>query len=135
MSKRGEVKIISVTYDEHGVRHYKVEIDGKRSEMLSGPTLPPPPEPPGCGISWLWMLRKDHPFMPYCEWHDLQYDYRRMGALKYKSSRRVDDEFLRGLLSLSPTLTLKAQAYLFYGLARIWGKFKWPEVDKTSSAG
>lgn len=86
-------------------------------------------EPIGCGISWLWILPENHPFMPYCEWHDLQYDYQREGAISHKSSKWVDAEFLRGILSLSPTKVLKAQAYLFYGLARLWGMFKWPKQN------
>jgi len=88
-------------------------------------------EPIGCGISWLWILPKDHPFIDSCSIHDKQYDMRISGENNDLSSYSVDRAFLASMLSKAgDSLKLRAQAYLFYGLARTWGKFRWPTGGK-----
>lgn len=77
-------------------------------------------EPEGLGISWLWKLPNTHPFFHAGVIHDLRYDEK-----AYPTSIEADREFLFNCLGVSDSLWLKTQAYLFYGLVRAWGRFRW----------
>lgn len=80
-------------------------------------------EPPGLGVSWLWKLPESHPFTPAGIKHDLAYD-----TMLEPTSKKADDEFLKDCLKIAGNdLKLKAQAYLFYYIIRIWGFFRWQQ--------
>lgn len=77
-------------------------------------------EPEGLGVSWLWKLSDNHPFYRAGVKHDRAYD------LKIeKTSKKADKIFLKECLEIATTKSLKAQAYLFYGIVRLWGFFRW----------
>lgn len=77
-------------------------------------------EPIGLGISWLWKLPDTHPFYFAGVNHDRAYDLKIS-----KTSYEADQVFLKECLSVANTAWLKAQAYLFYGLVRVWGYYRW----------
>ena len=67
----------------------------------------------------------DDPFVPACSWHDLQ--YRRKENKKTQLSRReVDNHFLKQMLEIANgSWRLKAKAYLYYSVARLFGGPLW----------
>jgi hypothetical protein len=80
-------------------------------------------EPYGLGVSWLWKLPNTHPFYIAGVAHDIAYE-NKIG----NSSYPYDRIFLETCLKIAKekkSLSLKAQAYLFYGLARLWGIVRW----------
>lgn len=80
-------------------------------------------EPAGLGISWLWKLPDSHPFFEAGIKHDAAYD-----KMELSSSYQADKIFLEDCLKVAGnSYKLKAQAYLFYILCRIWGFFKWKQ--------
>jgi|DEB0MinimDraft_10_1074344.scaffolds.fasta_scaffold37715_3 hypothetical protein len=82
-----------------------------------------------CGYRWFatdkifkWLGTTD-PMLPACTLHDALYD--NAGSLTRK---QVDDLFLRRMLVEATTVNsswMKAQAYVYYGLARAFGWLVW----------
>lgn len=69
----------------------------------------------GCGISSIWGLPEEHPFVDACNRHDDFYD-----DDKGLSPKTIDLIFLRDMQKIANTPWLRFQARLFYGLARLW---------------
>lgn len=91
-------------------------------------------EPKGIGYSKLWMLPDSHPFYAAACWHDQQYDLRKAGKLKQRSSRQADLGFYRRCQSAAlGDKSLLLQAKLFYGIVRAWGFIRWPDPDFSDS--
>lgn len=78
------------------------------------------PEDSGCGISWLWQVTND-PLKPACDWHDTIYEHR-LDGVTTPPLAVVDAEFLRMMLNLAgDSWRLRARAYFYWALARVWG--------------
>lgn len=69
----------------------------------------------GCGVSYFFGLREDHPFNDACVKHDRFYD-----DDKGLSPKTIDLIFLRDMQQIANTPWLRFQARLFYSLARLW---------------
>lgn len=90
---------------------------------------------PGLGIDWLWQLRDGsdpdypaHPFQVAAVFHDQQYDRRIAGELLDETSEATDRQFYAMMRKLAgDSRWLKFQAWLFYSLARTYGRFRWPK--------
>lgn len=80
-------------------------------------------EPAGCGIYPL--LIEKTKFFAACSWHDSAY-IRDSWVQKNMTRKQCDDWFLRQTLEIAGSNKLRrAQAYLFYGIARVLGGFFW----------
>ena len=89
------------------------------------------PEPRGCGISWLWMLRDDHPFKAVCDFHDDIH-----GKIDEDDKFTVEEvkmleeadlatfEAWKLIAKIRSSRLNKFQAYLFYPIIRAWAKWK-----------
>lgn len=78
----------------------------------------------GCGISPLATGKRD-PFFDACRWHDDAYV--RNSWHQYNLKRKETDlYFLKQMLSIAgDNPFLRARAYLYYRLARIFGRRFW----------
>lgn len=91
-------------------------------------------EPPGIGLSWLWMLPDSHPFFWPAVKHDLRYDLRQAGMLSDETSSRADQAFYKDCLAVAASdLTLKLEAEVFYEIVKIVGAFRWPTPETDPS--
>ncbi len=82
----------------------------------------------GLGIEWLWQLPDTHPFHWAGVLHDRDYDHR-----YERTSKPADQRFLKRCLKVAGNdISLKIQAYTFYGLARAWGKIYWKQKESKS---
>lgn len=73
-----------------------------------------------CGYG-VFSLPSDHPFTPACKIHDGMYECYFLGwPIDLKAS---DKELLKNMLEIAgSSWKLKAEAYLFYGLATVFRK-------------
>lgn len=81
----------------------------------------------GIGISWLWMESPQHPFYQPALVHDEQYELAYAGKNDL-TLKQVDDALLSSMLEIARkrnSSKLKAQAYLFWSLAHLYGLVKW----------
>lgn len=77
----------------------------------------------GCGIYPLLLKRSK--FIEACSWHDQTYTEQSWAQLNL-TRKEVDDWFLQQMKQIAGDSTLrKAQAYLFYGIARVLGGLWW----------
>lgn len=77
-----------------------------------------------CGIGW--GSTSNDLFTPACKRHD--HNYVLMGAGGGKSRAEVDAELLQDmktLIKFKGTWWLYPKAYLYYGIARVFGRFYW----------
>jgi len=79
-------------------------------------------------------LPPDHPFTPACRLHDWDYELSDAPGRQTKTRDEVDRELLRRMLLIAKannSIRLRAEAYVFYGLARTFGalfvKKYWPK--------
>jgi hypothetical protein len=80
-----------------------------------------------CGDGWFQTSLRD-PFLWACRWHDLSYQFHK--ASKQKTRATIDSEFLVKMLNIAKrkrSLRLKARAYVFYSLVRLFGWKAWNE--------
>ena len=75
----------------------------------------------GLGQHIIWQLPDTHPFYYASVIHDFEY------CIKGSNSSKVaDDRMLKNFLILAGESQFrKAQAYLFYGIARVYGMFRY----------
>lgn len=79
----------------------------------------------GIGIPWLWQLPATHPFHESALWHDNQYD-KMLAGLQDKTLIDIDTQMLQYFLEdAGDSWWYKAQAYMFFGVAHLWGLFRW----------
>lgn len=74
-----------------------------------------------CGYS-RFSLPEDHPFTPACKIHDEAFEH------KLISRNLADTHLLKDMLRIArarQSFKLEIQAYIFYGLARVFGKLFW----------
>ena len=79
-----------------------------------------------CGV-FPFSLPEQHPFTPICKMHDQVFVAKEQG-FPTGGRKRVDIALLSGMLGVAKerkSLSLKMQAYLYYGLARTFGKIFW----------
>jgi len=79
-----------------------------------------------CGFGIL-SLPPEHPFTQACARHDRWY-VRKSLEEQTPGRRRVDDLLLREMLHIAKeekSFKLKAQAYLYFGIAKLVGKIFW----------
>ncbi len=74
----------------------------------------------GLGQEYLWQLPNTHPFYYASVIHDFEYC-----ARLQDNSKVADARMLRNFLKLSDSRPRKAQAYLFYFVARLYGMFNY----------
>lgn len=79
----------------------------------------------GCGISSIWMTSNNDIFFPACEFHDSAYE--KDSFLQKKFTRAaIDKMFLNQMLVIAEeNILLKARAYLYYYIVRIFGGKYW----------
>jgi hypothetical protein len=95
-------------------------------KKLIGKDERPYEEPPGIGIAWLWKLSDDHPFQEAALKHDAFYDQMLAGNSPFQSSKIPDLIFFQDCIRAARgSKYYIAQAYLFYGFVKIWGKLRW----------
>lgn len=73
-------------------------------------------------------LPADHPFMPSFQMHDRLFASRDKGFRHGLSRKQADDFLLRSMLNIArerKSARLKAEAYLYYGLAKTFGGLFW----------
>lgn len=83
----------------------------------------------GCGISYIWATSPNDPLQEACAWHDAAY---MKGSDEQQRFTRsvVDKTFLDKMLNIaSDDWKLRARAYLYYGIVRLFGSTFW-EGDK-----
>lgn len=86
----------------------------------------------GIGISWLWMLPDTHPFQRAALAHDQFYDARAKGTCLHETSEFADRVFYELCVEAADdSRKLKALAWLFYRIVRVWGFFNWPKPKVT----
>lgn len=74
----------------------------------------------GCGISSI-LINKEDRFIEACKVHDALYEDRIQGK-PTPSLKEVDGQFLDQMLSIAgKNPLLIAKAYIYWGLARVWG--------------
>ncbi len=77
-----------------------------------------------CGVG-SFSTDSDDPFSAACEWHDLQYR-RKEDKKSILSRKRVDEQFLKQMLEIAgDSWKLKAKAYFYYRVARLFGGPLW----------
>lgn len=103
-------------------------------------------EPPGLGVSWLWLGREDHIFYWAAVKHDMRYTQRAAGlsvGLLFENSKYVDAQFeedCRKIIasrmnncSISEWLKLEViqtiDIPMFYGIVRAVGEARWPKIE------
>jgi hypothetical protein len=72
-----------------------------------------------CGI--YPFILKDTKFIDACAWHDAMFELDSFLQRKDWTRKQVDRWFLNQMLLISKTRLDRAQAYLFYGIARLFG--------------
>lgn len=78
----------------------------------------------GCGVGIASTSKKD-PFYESCRWHDATYSDGSIWQDKY-SRETIDKHFLQQMLLIAgDSYGLKMRAYLYYGLARLFGSRLW----------
>ena len=89
------------------------------------------------GLTGLWVLPADHAFNRAFQAHDIGYDLAYAGILKGPNSDGLDNRLLREMLKIAEDccdlrlkIDLKIQAYMFYELCQIVGRYRWPEAAK-----
>lgn len=81
----------------------------------------------GCGVYPL-LLEKSY-FADPCSWHDISY-LKDSWVQKNMTRKQCDDWFLRQTLEIAGSNKLRrAQAYLFYGIARALGGWWWENKE------
>lgn len=95
-------------------------------------------EDPGfCGIDTVWTTGKDDPFWEACKVHDRYYNLAAEGLVVDLTSRRVDKEFLEHMSIIAKKysgvkrLRLELRKYVYYGLVRVVGTFRWKWVRNS----
>jgi hypothetical protein len=86
-----------------------------------------PDDPIERGGYWIFSLPTSHPFQPAFVLHDRAYKAKELGTLK-ASRKTVDKALLKNMLMIAKerkSLRLKAEAYLYYRIARAFGGFVW----------
>lgn len=79
----------------------------------------------GCGISKIWITSENDHFHRACSWHDSAY-LEGSEASKYLSRKETDHRFLVQMLGIAKNdPMLKAKAYFYYGLVRLFGGVFW----------
>ena len=79
----------------------------------------------GCGISTVWMLRSDHPFITACKWHDIEYDKQAAG-IQDLTRKEVDSWFYDKMLYIAKRrFWLNVQAFMLYRIVRLFGWIWW----------
>lgn len=73
----------------------------------------------GCGPYWMPEWMKEKHFEKSCNIHDKDYTDTKIGR------KKADDKFLDNMLENAETRPRKAQAYLYYGLVRMFGWTSW----------
>lgn len=86
------------------------------------------PEDKSTRCGWnVFSLRKGHPFEKACAKHD-QYFANKEAGLGGMTRNRADKELLKDMLSIAKirgSLILKIEAYIFWALARTFGRPLW----------
>ena len=83
------------------------------------------PEDYVCGVK-PFALPKEHPFTRICYVHDLIFDRKEAGENYTRGE--ADKLLLRGMLAIAKakkSYRLRAEAYVYYGLARAFGGLFW----------
>lgn len=85
-------------------------------------------EPERCGIG-LTSTGAEDPFIAACSWHDKAYTERSWHE-KNLTRKQVDQAFLAQMLTIAgDSPVLKAKAYLYYSLARLFGSTFWEDPN------
>lgn len=85
-------------------------------------------EPDRCGIG-IASTEKDDPFVTACHWHDHAYTERSWHETNL-TRKDVDKQFLLQMLTIAgDNRILKARAYLYYSLARLFGSTFWEDPN------
>lgn len=76
----------------------------------------------GCGYGFFKTNNLEDPFFTPCAYHDFAYGHKE----NFDSRKQVDDMLLSRCLRIAGSnLFLKAKAYTYYSLARLFGGFVW----------
>jgi hypothetical protein len=77
-----------------------------------------------CGL-WELSTGDNDPFIDACVWHDERYVAKELGKDRI-GRKRVDRQFLTQMLEIAgDSLVLKARAYSYFGIARLFGGPLW----------
>lgn len=82
----------------------------------------------GCGIK-PFMTDKNDPFYDACSWHDQTYTQNSWQQLNFRR-KIIDQIFYKQMLEIAGSNPLlKAKAWLYYKLARIFGARFWEGIN------
>ena len=88
-----------------------------------------PDDKKGCGLSHIYMDADANEFSGACDAHDFYWEEMYAGRSNADVDE-IDRAFLQMMLAKANTPYLRVKAYIYYGLAHLYGLAKWKNHEK-----